>query len=62
MMYVKVWLDTCVWRALHGVDQSVSLKNVAKDTVLESKVEIQNTMGKHIDDFTEELSHLLNML
>ena len=55
----KVWLDTlCMARALHGVDQSVSLKNVAERYGVGVKgTEIQNTMGKHIDDFTtEELS------
>ena len=45
-------------RALHGVDQSVSLKNVAERYGVGVKgTEIQNTMGKHIDDFTtKELS------
>ena len=60
----RVWLDTlCMARALHGVDQSVSLKNVAERYGVGVKgTEIQNTMGKHIDDFTtEELSRLLNM-
>ena len=55
----KVWLDTlCMARALHGVDQSVSLKNVAERYGVGVKgTEIQNTMGKHIGDFTtEELS------
>ena len=55
----KIWLDTlCMARALHGVDQSVSLKNVAERYGVGVKgTEIQNTMGKHIDDFTtEELS------
>jgi len=55
----KVWLDTlCMARALHGVDQSVSLKNVAEKYGVGVKgTEIQNTMGKHIDDFTtKELS------
>ena len=50
------WFDTlCMARALHGTEQSVALKNVAARYGVGVKGdEVQNTMGKHLDDFTRE--------
>jgi len=50
------WFDTlCMARALHGTEQSASLKNVAERYGVGVKgEEVQNTMGKRLDDFTRE--------
>ena len=52
----KIWLDTlCMTRALHGTEQSAALKSVAIRYGVGLKGdEVQNTMGKRLDDFTKE--------
>ena len=52
----KIWLDTlCMARALHGTEQSAALKSVAIRYGVGLKGdEVQNTMGKRLDDFTKE--------
>jgi DNA polymerase len=50
----KGWLDTqCMARALHGVDGSVSLKNMAIQYGVGHKgTEVDDAKGKHLSDFT----------
>ena len=50
------WFDTlCMARALHGTEQSVSLKAVAERYSVGVKgTEVADAMGKHLIDFTPE--------
>ena len=58
MMYVqKFGLIPRMARALHGRSKCIAEERSRKICVGVKGTEIQNTMGKHIDDFTtEELS------